>query len=76
MKTLTLSIPLILLSSCSIFQPAQQELTITGTGKAIINDVSVNLPTVVKVDRDKPVTVNKFNNTGALIFTKTVTPVP
>lgn len=71
-----ISILLSLLVGCSAFQPKQQHLTINGyPQKVFVNGTPENIPTIINIDRDKSVTINKFNDKGYLTFTKTISPV-
>lgn len=68
---------LAVLTGCSAFQPKQQKLVINGftSDNVYVNDQRVRVPAIVNVDRDKSVTINKYQNNN-LVFTKTISPVP
>jgi len=65
------------LVGCSAFQPKQQKLMVSGFsgGSVFVNDQRVLIPATVSVDRDKSVTVSRYEGKN-VVFTKTISPVP
>jgi hypothetical protein len=63
------------LVGCSAFQPKQQKLTINGYGNVFVNEQKVVVPAIINVDRDKSVTVSRYEGKN-VVFTKTISPVP
>ena len=77
MKLLTTLVLGLVLVGCSAFQPKQQKLNINGNTNDVVfvNEQRVHVPAVINVDRDKSVTVSKYEGKN-IVFTKTISPVP
>lgn len=76
MKILITLIISFLLTACSVFQDSKQNITLSGPVSSVtVNDKITTVPSIVSVDRDKSITINKYKE-GKVVFTKTLTPVP